>query len=265
MKIDAICICCYKGDFYLTRILVASIRYWYADIDIFLIKDKGYGDFDTSELEASWRIKLFPTRQSVFGQGFGKLEPLFQPRGRRFLVLDSDIVFVGPVLTNLEPHDEQFLVQQEEHQGPDWIARHYFDLEKLAPIDPSFRFPGFTFNTGQMVVSSGVLSKSDFEPFVSGTPPRVRNAEVFKLGEQGLFVYLLLKKFAEKRISLARVPMMLWPPTADVSNLKLSKITASSPYLSMVHWCGMRHLRLDKMIRGEPAGAFRGLLLFQGK
>jgi hypothetical protein len=253
VKIDSICICCYKGDFYLTRILVASIRFWYPEIDVYLIKDKSCGDFDTSELEEAWNVKPFPTRQSNFGIGFGKLEPLFLPPGRRFLVLDSDILFIGPVLESLEAHDEQFLIHKEElESGSPELRRHYFNLERLAAIDPSFRYPGFVFNSGQMVVSSGVLSYADFEPFVSGKPLRVRSPDVFfKTGEQGVLVYVLLKGLQEKRLSLAHVPMMLWAPTQEVARLQLNQIAATSPYRCMIHWAGMRRLRLRKMIRGD--------------
>ncbi|HXA44206.1 MAG TPA: hypothetical protein VNZ25_01770 [Candidatus Angelobacter sp.] len=251
MKIDSICICCYKGDFYMTRILVASIRYWYPEIEISLIKDKSYGDFDTHELEKAWKVKLFPTSRSVFGQGFGKLEPLFLPPGRRFLVLDSDTLFIGPLLEKLEQYEEPFVVQKEEVVSEAWLSHHYFDLKKLASLDPSFVFPGFTFNTGQMVVSSGYLTYADFEPFVSGNPPALLRPDIFKLGEQGLLNYLLMSASNQEKLTLARTSIMLWPPTEEVASLRLDQIVENSPHRSLVHWCGMRKLRLKEMIRGD--------------
>ena len=43
MTIDAVYIACYKYDLRFTRILVASIRHWYPEIPIYLIKDRFYG------------------------------------------------------------------------------------------------------------------------------------------------------------------------------------------------------------------------------
>ena len=40
MKIDSIVIACFKKDLHLMRICVASIRYWYPDVDIWLLKDR---------------------------------------------------------------------------------------------------------------------------------------------------------------------------------------------------------------------------------
>ena len=39
MKIDGVVISCYVLDVYLTRVCVASIRFWYPDLPIWLLKD----------------------------------------------------------------------------------------------------------------------------------------------------------------------------------------------------------------------------------
>ena len=59
-------------------------------------KDTYHGDFDTSELESAWDVDVFDTGGRIFGWGMIKLEPLVVPTGERLMVLDSDVLFLGP-------------------------------------------------------------------------------------------------------------------------------------------------------------------------
>src|SRR5690242_19280319 len=95
MKIEGIVISCYPLDLELTRICVASVRFWYPHIPIWLLKDRRYGDFDTREIERYWNAQVYPSRQKIQGWGFGKLEVMSELPKRRLLFLDSDIVLVG--------------------------------------------------------------------------------------------------------------------------------------------------------------------------
>ena len=127
----------------LTRICVASIRYWYPDIPIYLIKDKVAGDFSTTEIERSWNVQVFPASAEKFGWGFAHLEPMLEKSGRRALIMDVDIVFVGRVLDALAPYAEDMIVQRED-QPPNPSGRFdtlYFSLARLRKFDPSFSFP----------------------------------------------------------------------------------------------------------------------------
>ena len=51
MKVSRVYVSGYAKDLHLVRICIASIRYWYPDITIYLLKDTSQGDFDTEELE----------------------------------------------------------------------------------------------------------------------------------------------------------------------------------------------------------------------
>src|SRR6476469_2574879 len=99
--IEGIYVCGYKYDVQFTRACVASIRTWYPNIPITLIKDRFYGDYSTRSIESWWNCDVLDVSGRLFGWGFGKLEPLFRSADERFLLLDSDILFVGPVLDRL--------------------------------------------------------------------------------------------------------------------------------------------------------------------
>lgn len=51
MNLTAVYINTHRYDYKLTCICVASVRYWYPDIEIYLIKDYRRGDFNTSLLQ----------------------------------------------------------------------------------------------------------------------------------------------------------------------------------------------------------------------
>src|SRR5687767_4543447 len=130
MKISKIYIATHKYDMRFTRICVASIRYWYPEIPIYLIKDYLNGDFNTDEIEDVWNVGVYETSRKTFGWGFSKLEPLFSKATERFLVLDSDIVFTGRVLDYLNEFDSDFVVQFESQPEAE-IERLYFSIQQL--------------------------------------------------------------------------------------------------------------------------------------
>ena len=250
MKIDCIYISCYKHDVRFTRILVASIRSWYKDIPIILIKDYRYGAFDTSDLERFYHVSIFETEKRCFGWGFGKLEPLFAAERKRCLILDSDIVMIGPVLDMLEQFSEDFVVTLEQPDR-EFIRRLYFDVDALEAMDPEFSFAGKTFNTGQLVATSGVLSRSDFDPFVDWSePPAVKKPDIFQCGEQGLLNYILLKKLSLSQLSLKQTPIMIVADSPVCREMTMVPREAQKAHCTLIHWCGLLRTPLSPLFEG---------------
>jgi lipopolysaccharide biosynthesis glycosyltransferase len=233
-------------DLRFTRCCVASIRRWYPKIPISLIKDESSGPYSTEELERYWNVDCFKTPRKLLGFGLGKLEPLFLPTKERCLILDSDITFLGSVLTVLEKFDEDFIVADTPNP-PEQMSKHYFNLSKLRILDPDFIFPNFTFNSGQMVVTTGIVRREDFEPFVRFDEPPVHlYPNIFELGEQGVLNYVLMKKFQLGQITLRRAPFMWWAGWLDENRVKTKQLKKHSPYPVLVHWAGYkRHIPFD--------------------
>ncbi len=256
-RIDAIYVACYRYDVRFTRILAASIRHWYADRPIVLVKDRSYGDFDTTDIERTCRATVLATPRRAFGWGFGKLEPLFLPSGQRVLILDSDTLFAGPALDLLEQFDEDFLVQREDPPDRGFVEGNYFDLDGLRDLDPAFVFPGYTFNTGQIVATTGLLRREDFAPFVTWHErPAVVRPDVFKLGEQGLLNYVLMRAAAAGTVSLRRVRFMELPNTVVGRAVAVDAIARGDAAPLVLHWCGLRQARLGAMPRADVLAWF---------
>jgi len=250
-KIDRIYIATHRTDLRLTRICVASVRRWYPDIPIFLLKDEANGTFNSRELESTWNVQTWPTKERVFGWGFIKLEPLFDSERRRFLMLDSDIVFLGRVIDALEQFDTDFIVQ-EEVQQPDAVPDLYFNAARVrASLNPAFGDPAFTFNTGQYVGTSGLIARKDFAELVEWSHPRrVRHPEMFNPSDQGVLNYVILEKLKAGSISVARTPFMKWGEE-ELSPFEIAALDGNSPYPYVIHWAGLKNLRLRRMLRAD--------------
>ncbi len=250
MRIDAIYISTYRRDLPLTRICVASIRYWYADVPIKLIKDPGAGPFSTQEIESLWNVSVVDTGGRNFGWGFSKLEPLFFPVREKFLMLDSDTVFTGRVVDMLDQFPGQFIVD-DETQPIEERDRLYFDLKALHTIDPTFVPCGKNFNSGQWVGTSGLVTREDFGRVVEwSTPPTLKHPKIFMPGDQGVLNYVLEKLANEGRVTLDRAPLMWWAPR-DLKDLDLGILAQHSPYSRIIHWAGCKLHGKDPMPRAD--------------
>jgi len=221
-----------------------------------LIKDLLAGPFSTREIEEMWGVSVLKTEMTRFGWAWAKLEPLFLAEKQRCLVLDADILFVGPVLGVLEPHNEDFVVSPEEtgEPGSAFIKRNYYDYEALRALDPNFEYPGFTFNAGQFVATSGLIKREDFASLVDWncSPPRLVRPDIFACADQGVLNYMLAKKAQESRITLGKAKFMVWSGQKEAQGLELKRITHGDGYPFLPHWAGLNHpYSFRKMVLGE--------------
>ena len=148
MKVEKVFVNTYKYDFHFARICIASIRYWYPDIPIYLIKDENQGDFDTSKTEQIWNVKVLSIPRKRFGWGYGKLEVLFLDTNESFLVIDADAVLTGPVIDAVAKIKADFIVDREE-QPAKRFNEIYYNLDRINELDNNFHYPGYSFNSGQ--------------------------------------------------------------------------------------------------------------------
>ncbi len=261
MKIERIYIACTRKDQRFTRCCVASIRYWYPEIPITLIEDELYGAVELEDLYAAWNVSRFETRRKLFGIGMSKLEVLFLPSRERCLYLDSDIVFLGKVLDELEKYDEDFIVA-ESFAPPERTKQNYFDLTRLNEHDPAFGAPEFLFNTGQLVATTGILRQSDFESLITFSEPAEQvHPDIFAVGEQGCLNYVLLKKWRQGELTLRRVVYMWWAGWLDESRVKIAELTQDSPYPVLVHWAGPKYKMFRLMRNGYLLQHFEQMYL----
>lgn len=243
LKVNKVAIACFKKDLYLLKPCIASIRYWYPDVEIFLIKDYIQGEFSTREMEAAFGVKIFPAQRKFFGWPWSKLAVILYPKKDKFLFLDSDVVLLGPVLDMLNKYDDDFIVtgMKESDKANHTINAHYIDMKKMETFDPAYQFPGFGFNGGQIVMTSGLLTEADFSTVV-GFEPAITNKhpDIFKHGDQGPLNYIFAKAHQQGKIKLRYEDFWIWPgiPAAQAIDLDAIKNKTGIPYV--LHWAGIK-------------------------
>ncbi len=264
----AIFIGCYRGDFFLAKILCASIRYFCGDVPIVLIKD---GAFDTSQILVLGNIAEFDREwvpaplRSLRGFGVTKLMTFFQTRHPRYLYLDADICLVNNVL-QLPFQKTQFYVDTtyltevglqadapplnwtEAIGNPDWVRQYIFDPALISSFDPTFQFNELIlFNTGQFFGTTGQI---DLDLLLACLDFSAGQTEAFALKDQGILNYLLNKGKQEKRFTLSGEDFKIgggYETPADYLDLTLETLRAGTfDKRWLIHWAGVSALELER-------------------
>jgi len=250
MKVEKIYINTFKFDFQQAKICIASIRYWYPSIPILLIKDYSAGAFNTRLVEKTWNVDVFQTKTKYFGWGYGKLEPLFINKPELFMVLDADTVMLGPILDIISPIKSDFIVD-DEVQPKSRFDEIYYNLDRINEIDPEFVYPGYSFNSGQWVGTSGLLQRSDFDITLDWTnPPTPKYPEIVFNGDQAHLNFLLHKLGSERKIQVERQKIMIFPENGSAEFISIEKIKNKiNCYPYILHWAGYKKLNNKAMPR----------------
>lgn len=262
--IDRILITCCQRDFWLTRICVASIRYWYPDIPIGLIKDTSLGDFSTVELEEVWKVSSVLAPDPPRGC-YTKLEAFHLPGRERILMLDSDIVFLGRVLELLEARDEDFVVNWggtrplSDEEKRRYASNGYYDMDRLREFLPGFVVPDYFFNAGQMLITTSLVPRERVEGWLKGTPPRqaVRHSEFVFCEDQGILNIVLGGMAQEGRCSLGICDFVRWSIHPEmVRSIDLGEIRERRGIPALLHWAERKSFFKSGLIRGDILGFF---------
>ena len=250
--IEKIYIACCATDVWLARICVASIRYWHPEAPVCLLRDFGRGRFCTREIEDAWSVTAADSEPRYSGWGYTKLELLFRPGREKFLFLDADTALVGPLLDVLHGRPEEFIVSPDPVDDPQRhvVMPYYFDYAKVMASDPAYEFPGWVFNAGQFVATSGIIRPEDFEPVVTwSAPPRLNRSDVFYSADQGFLNYLLVRKAAQGALALGTARLYYDARSDEALRLPFAPPARNQPLL--LHWPGEKKAIARHLSRGE--------------
>lgn len=270
--IDKIYLAACSRDARLTRICVASIRYFYPDVPIQILAGDVLQPGLAEELRKYWDVGLVDLPVGDYGWGLVKLEPLFGPPGQKFMVADVDTVFTGRVLDVRAESDAPFFVDDEQLSDGN-SRRLYYDWDKLREIDPKVQSALPAFNVGQWFGTAGLVKREEFDPWIEWTlPRRLRYQEYFMGGDQGVMNYVILQKEAFEGLRIERRTIMRWPGYS-MDGLDVKSVADRRAPPLVIHWAGMKKTFLHNMVGGEllqffedfyyrklPAGRLRRIL-----
>lgn len=244
-----------KKDVWFCRLCVASIRFYYPEVPIFLLKDELNGRFSTAEIEKHFNVGLIEYPVKKFGWSAAKMHFYVDERfkGQQFLVIDSDIVFIGKLLD--QPFVKEFtsdvIVSEEKISSTEteWFKDTYYDYRAVRAFDPSFQYNGYTFNCGQLFCKGGFLKKETLATFFDfDNYPPWKRADIFPLVDQSLFNYLLPKLSYENKIKIGRENYMLWSESEATKNISFDLLKGGESYPFLIHWAGALRTPLVKLM-----------------
>lgn len=258
MKVDKVFINTYKYDFHFARICIASVRYWYPDIPIYLIKDEKEGPFDTSFAEKAWNVNVLNLSRKRFGWGYGKLEVLFPDKRETFFVIDADAVITGPVIDMARRTNADFIVDKEV-QPVKRFNEIYYNLDRINELDKDFTYPGYSFNSGQWFGTSSIIKREDFSKTLKWSePPETLDKNIVVNNDQGHLNYIIHTFEQKNLIKVERTKLMVWPVDGKDGFIELQKIkTRSDDYPCVIHWAGMSAMKLSELPRQDILNFYR--------
>lgn len=263
-----------KKDVWFCRICVASIRYYYPKVEILLLKDYLNGKFSTKEIEETWNAEVIKFSIKNFGWSAAKIHFYTDERfaNQKFLVIDSDIVFVGRLLDQLfvKNFDTDVIVSEEAHTNfkSDWFKKTYYDYITIKSFDSEFEYPGYSFNCGQLFCKGNfILKKSVANYFNFSGNPSWKRTDIFPLVDQSLFNYLLPKLASLGSLKIGRENYMLWSESKGLINeITISDLYGGTKYPYLIHWAGaLRTPVLSKMSRSDILNFFENYYYSQVK
>lgn len=267
MKVDLIPIVVFtnRKDFYLAKICIASIRFYYPKVEIFLVKDLLNGPFCTRVLRKTHNVKLIKLSKRYFGWSAAKIHFLLNEQldKKRFLCIDADIIFLGRVLDKLVKNDFAFVVHPSYVKHLDDLEsqqakQQYFDINQVKKVYKQYHFPGYFFNGGQTVVTPGLIDKNIFAPcFDLNKYPYYKNRQLFPTVDQSILNAI----FATIPFKIGTVDFMRWSVNFfnDKSNLDVTKFS-SGDFEYLLHYAGdLRSPDLNKMRGTELLSFFQDL------
>lgn len=255
--LDTIVVACHRWDFPQARACVASIRYWYPQASIYLLKDESRHRFSTTEVERYFDVRLLPVSGKYNGYGTTKFEALFAPLDR-YLLVDADTIFAGPVLDELAGFDDDFIVTgvwtgPGEHHEPEWlIKRDYIDAQAMQQIDPAWLPPPYGINSGHMVITNGRIDAAMIDRFVDFPRPRFKRqyAHVFPYGpHQGILNYIIPKLSQTGAATVRYVPFWLWPSSPRAEAITVDQLRSRTSPGLIVHWAGLNQFDRRNLVR----------------
>jgi hypothetical protein len=242
MKIDVVYLVCCQKDLYFTRTCIASIRYWNKNIPILLLKDNSHGCFDTSEMEKVFSLNVAPLEFNNLGY-YCKLFPFIKCINERALIIDSDIIWIGDIIQNLEKFDEDLIVQRylpENFQNE--VESWFFNLKNLLNYYPDYKYPGYLFNSGQMVINTSKFNLQDFSTCIEwkeNLQPLKEN--VFKAADQGILNYVTAVKKERGEISVRLHKFFIWGWDPLTRDIKIKNVENHDGIPLMIHWYGPKN------------------------
>ncbi len=245
----------YKGDFYFTKALLASIKKFMPEVPICIIQDD---DFSLEEVRHTYNITHVIkrenamnefVRQNCFGSRCSNLAAFTESPFEKFLYLDSDAVLWGNILKHINLDTADFIHNEPHEPYTDKIYREqYFVAENLFKHTEEFDWKDcHFFNSGVFVARKNMFDKKEFEDIISlWKSDRVVKGQrlIFPLDPQSVLNVLVFRNQKKGTIKVNEAHMQTVVsvmPTTDLE--KMFTYSKGEPVVAkdtIIHWAGLK-------------------------
>lgn len=259
----AVVVFCCRSDYFFAKICIASIRYYYPSIKIYLFKDRLKGDFNSRGFCRLHNVDEIKTSRRYYGWSAAKLHFLLNnrlPKNVRYFCIDADIIFIGKVIDKLQKTTAQFVVHGHHDADPykEESRRHYFEIDKIKNIFPNYLFPGYFFNGGHTLITTGIITKELLKDvFNPAVYPFYTNTRLFPTVDQSILNALLPCLQREQRITLASVDFAKWSLSFFEGNKNNSvELFKDGSFEYLVHYAGDKRTCKTEQMKGHQLLSF---------
>jgi hypothetical protein len=188
-------------------------------------------------------VNLGPTK---FGWSAAKMFLYTDERfmGQYLFVIDSDIVFMGKVLDIFLDLQNEYdvVVSSERQEDPyaHWVKQVYFDVKEIEKYDSRYKYPGYFFNAGQLLVKGCFIKKEDIKNnFSFDFFPYWQKQKTFPLVDQSLLNYILPVLENENKIKVnSFFAYMIWSKNKNANEISNSFLKNGTSFSFLIHWAG---------------------------
>ena len=200
---------------------ISSIRRFYSDAAITLLKDTFRGPVPTTCLEKRFHVSVAPVERTFGGGGWIKLLPAMLGEGSSsfhfpLMILDADTLLLGPVFEELLAVKGSVVVAPDilhagESFSKEHVSKQYLSISKLLEQGTRFQdiesFPWF--NSGHIFLRQPFMDPAFINEWVNwnSTPITKKNPHFHPLTDQSLLNHFLL---LNSRVGLGVLDFAEW-------------------------------------------------------
>lgn len=235
---------------------VSSIRRYYPNASITLLKDTFRGLVQTSRLERYFNVSSYPIKRAFGGGGWIKLLPAIRGVPNTFkyplMILDADIVLQGAVYEEVAAVPGAVVVSPDPFvQRPlneQYISKTYLKAERLEAcginLEQLIKFPWF--NSGHLFIREPYLEFEFIKKWVDwdSTPIRKHDPDLYPLTDQSLLNHYLL---LDERIKVGALYFANWAGDIAGSEASALKSTYKCSRARLLHYAGLSRIPYWKM------------------
>lgn len=268
-----IIITCYKGDYFLTKGLLASIKMFMPEVPICIIQD---GNFSIKELLSVYNVTHIIKKENVkndflrnncFGSRCTNLIAFFESPFEYFLYLDSDLVLWGNILKNIPFNiNEIDFLHNEPHEAytSKVYKEQYFDYTQIFNYTEYFDWKVCNlFNSGVFFSKKNIFEKTEFEEIIKLWKI---NRELLPTDPQSILNVLVFRNKLKDKLKVEECHLQTVVPvkTLDELNSRFT-ILKNLPNIlenTIIHWAGPKPRIFNKnKVFIEPMLYFRTMHL----